>query len=212
MPVRANASPCPKCGKPLKAGASKCWFCGEVFDTELCPHCHNPIKKDSTHCWFCAKAIPVKGRLSTSGDPGDEPKPSLDPALSQGIQPSPPSIRLKNEPPTLQVAGIKDCPSCGAQIKLAAVQCKHCGWGKPWYSDSPHASGGILTLAIFSLFCFRELLGPLAVILAIIDLIAMRTGLIGSSGKGLTWAGLIIGICSVMLTVSLYAAVFLNYR
>jgi hypothetical protein len=214
----AETKPCPVCGKPIKLQASKCWFCGEVFDTEPCAHCGTPVKKSSTHCGFCGEPTSTQIRPSAP-EGGTAPSPDPDRPQSEAIQPGRSAPRQGPDPPVLGGAGTQGCPRCGEEIPLAAVRCKHCGASleededdpyRPgrrtrWRSGPvrrPHRGGTILALAIVSLLCCGVILGPAAVIMAIVDLNAMQAGRMDPSGTGLTWAGLVIGVLSTLAAVA----------
>jgi hypothetical protein len=211
---RAETKPCPVCGKPIKPQAAKCWFCGEVFDTEPCAHCGTPVKKSSTHCGFCGEPTSTHLRPSTS-EAGAALGPDPDRSGSQAIQSDRSISRQGSEPPVPESTGTQVCPDCGEVIPLAAVRCKHCGASLEEDEDDPyrpgrrtrwrsapvrrpHRGGTILALAIVSLCICGIILGPAAVIMAIVDLNAMQAGRMDPSGTGLTWAGLIIGVFSTL--------------
>ena len=213
MPWRPQTKPCPSCGKPLKPQAPTCWFCGAVFDTEPCPHCGTPVKRSSSHCGFCG--LPVRTEVSPS-PPQAAGAPDREPDLppSEAIQAAPPTSGPGIQSPVLEVTGNRDCPRCGEEIPLAAVRCKHCG--APLHEDggrdrprwraghvrAPHRGGSILALAVAGIFCCGIVLGPVAVVMAITDLSAMRACRMDDSGEGLTWAGLVIGIFATVASAA----------
>jgi predicted amidophosphoribosyltransferase len=215
---RAETKPCPVCGKPIKPQASKCWFCGEVFDTEPCAHCGTPVKKSSTYCGFCGEPTSTHIRLSPEAGAAGSPEPDQprSEAIQSGRGTSPPG----SDPRVSESTGTQDCPRCGEVIPLAAVRCKHCGASLEEDEDDPyrpgrrtrwrsapvrrpHRGGTILALAIVSLCFCGVILGPAAVIMAIVDLNAMNAGRMDPSGTGLTWAGLVIGVLSTLAAVAL---------
>jgi hypothetical protein len=57
----------------------------------------------------------------------------------------------------------------------------------------PHRGGTLLTLAIAGLFCCGIILGPIVVIVATLDLAAMREGRMDAVGEGTTRTALVIG-------------------
>ncbi len=69
----------------------------------------------------------------------------------------------------------------------------------------PHRGGVILVLGIISLLCSCFVAGIIAWVLANSDLREMNAGRMDSSGRGLTQAGKICGIISVVLTLMVLA-------
>jgi hypothetical protein len=111
------------------------------------------------------------------------------------------------------------CPSCGKQHLSGGKFCRHCGtlvssttagppsaggtglgFGPSRFGARPHRGGMILTFGILGL-ALCVILGVVAWIMGRSDLDEMRTGTMDSSGEGLTRAGMICGIVSVVLTV-----------
>lgn len=64
----------------------------------------------------------------------------------------------------------------------------------------PHRGGVILTLGILGL-CFCQFLGIAAVVMASQDLKLMNEGRMDASGKGLTTAGMVLGVISIVIFV-----------
>jgi protein-S-isoprenylcysteine O-methyltransferase Ste14 len=56
-------------------------------------------------------------------------------------------------------------------------------------------------MAIFGIFCFGIILGPVSFFMAISDLREMARGRMDPSGKGLTIAGQIVGLIVAILSV-----------
>lgn len=168
MRARPKAKPCPGCAKPIRLDAANCWFCGEVFNTVPCVGCSSPVQKGSVTCWFCGATVADVGRAA------DSPAPLPSPGASEAIQTSPRPLYQREEPPVLEVAGIKNCPRCAAVIPLSAAKCKHCGiemtvggasnrWGPTSGYTQPHAGRTLLAQAILSLLSVAILpLSPLA--------------------------------------------------
>jgi hypothetical protein len=65
----------------------------------------------------------------------------------------------------------------------------------------PHRGGVILVLGILSLLCSCFILGVIAWALGSADLREMREGRMDPAGRGLTQAGMICGIISVLLSI-----------
>lgn len=185
-----TTKPCPNCAKPIRKGATNCWFCGDVFDTVRCVECGHPIKIGSPACQICGEEAP--------------PPPAQTPATPAA-----------GKPPAARRADEQECPECGGPVPLAAIQCKHCGeqldgptrrkrggprWGGKTYA--PHNGGRVLAIALLSFVCFGIVLAPLAVVLAIGDLKAMSEDRMDPDGAGLTWAGLIVGVLSTLLNIA----------
>jgi hypothetical protein len=70
-------------------------------------------------------------------------------------------------------------------------------------SYRPHRGGIILTLAIIGLFCFGFILGTIAFVMAKTDLDAMNRHEMDPDGRGLTTAGMVIGLIGAILSVLL---------
>jgi hypothetical protein len=210
MPERPKAKPCPSCAKPIRPDAAKCWFCGEVFNTVPCVECSSPVQKGSTSCWFCGAAI--EGRTPSSAKVTEHLPPTPGPGASETIQTSPRPNWPTQEPPVLEVAGIKNCPRCDAEVPLSATKCRECGGelapggaGKHWLRRvgyEPHRGGSVLTLAILSLVCCGLIFGPIAWTQANHDLRAMQEGRMDPSGEGITRAAQIIAAISTLLTLA----------
>jgi hypothetical protein len=65
----------------------------------------------------------------------------------------------------------------------------------------PHRGGVILALGILSLVCSCFILGVIAWALGSSDLREMKAGRMDPTGRGLTQAGMICGIISVVLSI-----------
>ena len=74
----------------------------------------------------------------------------------------------------------------------------------------PHRGVMILVLGIFSLFCSCVIIGIIAWVLANNDLREMDAGRMDPSGRGLTQAGKVLGIISVVVAI-IELVVFLLY-
>ena len=174
MPPRPKAKPCPSCGKPVRPDAATCWSCGEVFNTVPCPACSSPLQKGSTTCWFCGAEFKASQLFSSS--PAQQIPP--DPAPSEAIQTTPRPPVPREEPPVLEVAGVKSCPACKEEIPLSALKCKYCGtvlgnrvssnWGRSvgGHIHHEHRGNTIRALGLLSFFaCFvfycRSIADPL---------------------------------------------------
>jgi len=117
----------------------------------------------------------------------------------------------------------KLCPYCSEPIQASAVKCKHCGsflnspitqqmpnepypiarrnhgYHQPFPPERPTGQGTAHTLAVLSLvlgilsfFMFALFFGPAAIVTGVIG---------GSKGKGLGWAGMVLGILGSFLWV-----------
>lgn len=117
-----------------------------------------------------------------------------------------------------ELTGSRSCPYCGEAIRVVAKKCRHCG---EWLDKSewafrervgsandrcscdiaPHRGGMILGLALFGIFCFGIILGPMACAMASHDLREMAAGRMDSNGQGLTRAGQICGMIVTALSL-----------
>ena len=209
MPERPQPKPCPSCAKPIQPDATKCWFCGRVFNTVPCGQCSSSVQIGSTSCWFCGAAIAATAPPS---DQVTERLPPPGPGALEGIQTAPRPVFPNQEPSRLEVAGVQHCPRCDAEIPRSATKCKHCGCElEPSGDDNrwlrrvgyePHRGGSVLTMAILSLVCCGLIFGPIAWSQASSDLRAMREGRMDPSGEGITRAAQIVGAIGTILTLA----------
>jgi len=203
---RPRTTPCEECGKPIKPGAPKCWFCGSVFDTVPCPHCGRPLKMGSSHCQFCGDDVPIPddldgGAALTPLPPTRAERPP-DHRIAAELGAPPGRAADEHEAP-LKPGRYRECPVCGEVVSRAAVNCKYCGaqiawapaeqgWGRGG-AHRPHRAGMILACAILSYFVCAPL-GVVALVLAISDLRQMRAGRMDSSGEPMTWVALALAV------------------
>jgi len=117
-----------------------------------------------------------------------------------------------------ELTGTRSCPYCGEAVRVVAKKCRHCGeWldkGQRMLRElagsvrdrcsrevAPHRGGTILGLALFGIFCFGIILGPMACAMASHDLREMAAGRMDSDGQGLTRAGQICGMIVTALSL-----------
>src|SRR5262245_31187562 len=202
MPPRAKPKPCPRCGKPIRPEAVKCWFCGGVFDTRPCPHCDSPVKHGFDVCWFCGGDMPA-GEQATSA-------PAVEQLVkTEAIQTKPVASPGPELPPSSVTPSARKCPNCGQELPLAARQCRTCGEpletnrSQRYWDDRPilrpHRGGNLLPLALVSLFCCGIILGPIVAVVATNDLSAMKEGRMDPEGDGTTRAAQVIAIIATVL-------------
>ena len=94
----------------------------------------------------------------------------------------------------------KKCPKCGREIKKAALKCRHCGAildkalrERDMPKIEPAEASDALKNAIFGIFCFGIILGPIAISKAIKALKQINDEP-GTPGAGKAIAAIIIGV------------------
>lgn len=96
------------------------------------------------------------------------------------------------------------CQNCGTELVENSNQCQNCGQG---YAKEQGRGVMILIFGILSLVSLGPFLGIPAWVMGYNDLKKIKEGIIPVSEKGMTQAGMILGIISVVLTILLILAV-----
>lgn len=96
------------------------------------------------------------------------------------------------------------CQNCGTQLAENSNQCPNCGQG---YAKEQGRGVTILIFGILSLVSLGPFLGIPAWVMGYNDLNKIKNGIIPVSEKGMTQAGMILGIISVVLTILLILAI-----
>ena len=62
-PEPLNTKPCPYCAETIKAGATKCRFCGEWLERR-CQVCGTPVRGEWAQAGLCAEHIVKRGAVT----------------------------------------------------------------------------------------------------------------------------------------------------
>ena len=182
---------CPYCSSRLEATEAQCAQEGQ------CPTCGNAI------------TIPILDRYGRLIDPksGQIIKPDPHPvhAYAAAGERAPTIVRANDGKQAIQ------CPRCRAVSPISANNCKSCGMPFTMEGTTLEASGtsngfcvASLVLGIIGLPASCAVIPPvLAVILGIVGLSQVQRSGVEGGGKGMAWAGIILGIIGCLLAAKL---------
>lgn len=205
-----STKPCPGCAKKLRADASNCWFCGRVFDILRCIECGSPNRTGSPACQICGEPLPSVPLLIGASD--------APPVAQRADEQDCPECNA-----VVPLAAVR-CKHCGAELNSPTRQ-----QAAKWSGATVRRSrgGGILAAGVVSLFApvlayvplafaftfgggpfwavgfailaFGLFFSTSAVVVAFLDMKAMRLGRRDRDGWGITFtAGVLSGV-SVLL-------------
>ncbi|MBN1901462.1 DUF4190 domain-containing protein [Candidatus Sumerlaeota bacterium] len=109
------------------------------------------------------------------------------------------------------------CPRCGHENPDAIFRCMSCGADLSPSSPAPYAPvpGKTSSIAVFSLVlgvmsivCFGVLAGIPALILGVIAISEIRRSQGALSGLGMAIAGMILGICSLLISLLIFLVIY----
>lgn len=208
--MSAVTKPCPGCAKPLRPDAANCWFCGRVFDIVRCVECGSPNRAGSPSCQICGEPLPTSPVLVAASDrppttsrAGEQDCPGCGgPVPLAAIQCK--HCRAELNSPTRQQAtkwsGATVRRSRGASIIAAGVV----SFLFPILAYVPLAfgftfGGGPFWLVGFGFLGIGLSLSTAAVVLAFLDIKAIRLGRKNSDGWVITTVGGVLSGISVLI-------------
>lgn len=179
---------------PLPSASSDRWYL-KTQDGST----YGPVPKAELDTWAAEGRMTAESQLVREGETAWQPARQYYPQLQSSV--SKPAF---SPPPSTAPAGNPFADSSPAPYQnpyaspQAPVQTRPGMVGGVYVQ--PHRGGAILTLGILGIFCC-QFLGIAAVVMAAQDLKLMNEGRMDASGKGLTIAGMVIGIISIAIFV-----------
>lgn len=201
MPV-----PAPSDTPPGAANAADLWHV-KLEDGNA----YGPVPKSELDAWVAQGRITAATKLRRDGQPNWIDAGQVYPALG-GSPLGPPAQPFQQAPPGAPIGGpnpFGETPQFQQPTQpnpyASPTTPQPAGYGASPYGRTqgyrePHRGGVILTLGILGIVCCM-ILGIIAWVMANEDLNKMRAGRMDPSGRGLTQAGQILGIISVVLGV-----------
>lgn len=201
---------CSQCGNDIPVDALYCWKCGEAFELS-----DDQVSKVQTKIYIPPPSRSLRANKKIVDENvcktctnhfiiGEEI------LLCEGCQSYYHKTCWENVGGCNQTTckeELKLCPFCGKEIKSSALKCRHCGQYIDTYLKNKHVAKGklkeaseALGYAIFGIFCFGIVLGPIAIskgnsALKIID------NEPGWEGRGKAKAAVILGWIVIVLWV-----------
>ena len=210
MPIE---SICDGCSRKLRVAdehagkKARCPHCGHIYDVPT----HGGFSEAATQTWQPSAGGLWELRIEDGRTFGPVSKSELDEWVKEGRITATSELRSEESgdwiaagqiyPTLTETAGSKHSPSLFADggtttnpyASPASARTQH-------HYTRPHRGATILTLGIVGLVCC-QIMGPFAWIMGNNDLAEMRNGQMDPSGRGITQAGMIMGMIGTGILV-----------